>query len=87
VVEGGFHGICVKDAANTTDFALNIEQREFEIAFITSSVKGSLIYLTSGNVLTLTSGGNRLVGKVTGVQGESGVPTGKMHVLQLPNMV
>src|SRR5213083_2596179 len=87
VVENGFHGVVSVDALSGTDYALNIEQREFEYAFLTGAVRGSLVYLTSGNVLTLTATSNRLVGKVSGIQGDAGVPTGKMHVLLAPNMV
>jgi hypothetical protein len=86
-VENGFHGIVAVDAAINTDYALIIEQREFEYAFLTGAVRGSLVYLDGSNVLTLTAGANRLVGKVTAIQGDTGVPTGKMHVLQIPNTV
>lgn len=51
------------------------------VPFVTSSVKGSPIYIIAAtNVLTLTASANVKYGVVTEIQGQRGCPTGFMRV-------
>lgn len=87
VVEDGFHGLVTVDVTSGDDYALNIEQREFEVTLLSGADRGELVYIDGSNALTLTASTNRLIGKVTRVAGQEGVPSGKMCFLLLPNTV
>ena len=83
VVEQGFHGTVTTTTASGSKYALDIEQREIEIAELSGAAVGQLVYITGANALTLTVGSNRLVGKITKLAGTDSVPTGKQRMLVL----
>lgn len=88
VVEEGFFGWPTADALINEEYALDCRQVERLIDIdgtnIPTPVRGDLIYITSGNVLTKTSGGNRLVARISETRTSRGVPVGKIAVLVLP---
>lgn len=95
VVYHGFAGIAVKqkhvshtegtgDNVQTTiqngeDFAI-IVKGVVEVPTVSGAAKGDLLYITSGHVLTESSGGNTAFGRVTEVAGERGTATGYQRV-------
>lgn len=94
VVEGGFAGFPETTVKSGATYWLNIggDGSEFEIAFITSAVLGSPVYIADAdNTLSITSGsGKRLFAKVTAVYGASSTSTfgkepatGKMWVMPI----
>ena len=87
VVEEGFHGFVIKDAASGAKYWLDISETEKEVGFLNTATRGAIVYITTGNVLTLTASTNRAFGKVTEVQGVHGVPTGKMRVKLFPQPI
>lgn len=81
-MENGWHGIPITKAALGEGYTLQVEG-EVEVPFISTSVVGTLVYITAAdNTLAITSGsGKREFGKVTRIQGDRyGTPTGKMWV-------
>jgi len=81
LVEDGFAGVPITDAAIGEPYTMHIEG-EFEFNYIATAAVGSLVYITAADgTLSLAAGvGKREFGKVTRIQGELGVPTGKMWV-------
>lgn len=71
VLDGGFHGFAFADAKEGEPVTLNIENAEYEFAFIGGANVGDVIYSTPQGVLTLSAEGNRPVMRVSmGASGE-----------------
>lgn len=96
VLQNGFHGVALTTQANGEVGWLNIAPGEAEVTISSGETwsLGALIYLVGSatvNALTSAASGNRLVGKVSRVYGTGdqnrGVPSGKVHLLVLPNNI
>lgn len=87
VVEDGFFGYPATSPASGEPYWLDISQKLFEVSVSSGQTwnKGTLIYITSGNLLTSAASGNRLVGKVARVSADNNGPaSGKVWLLTLP---
>lgn len=85
VVEDGWAGVPITSAAVGEPYTMHVDG-EFEFNFIATAAVGSLVYITAadGTLTIAPASGRRPFGKVTRVQGELGVATGKMWVRVSP---
>lgn len=66
VLEQGFHGIAMENAASGDTIAIEIALREHEVNVgSVAAAKGAVLYLTSAGAISATASGNRPFLKVT----------------------
>lgn len=71
----------VKTIATDEDYALRIKGVVcVPSTGISSPAVGDAVYITSGNALTKTSSSNTAFGRIVGVAGSRGVPTGFVRI-------